>query len=114
MQVLRKLNDPLEQGLAKAVFDHVRNYLAGAFILVIGVYEFKQHASRLHEIVPTRFTGMAIICLAFILIGLNLYDGIRKISSLKYHLVISIGLVLLYVIVSFRLIVVALSFRIII
>ena len=89
MQVLRKLNDSLQQGLVKEVFDHVRNYLVGAFILVIGVYEHKQHASRLHEIVPAQYTGMAIICLAIILIGLNLYDGIRKISSLKYHLVLS-------------------------
>ena len=112
MQVLRKLNDSLQQGLAKAVFDHVRNYLVCAFILVIGVYELKEHASRLHGIVPTQFTGMAIICLACVLIGLNLYDGIRKISSFKYHLVFSICLVLLYIIVSFRLIAVALSFRI--
>ena len=49
--------------------------------------------------------------MASVLIFFNLYDGIRRISKSKYHFSLTIGLVLIYLFLSVRVIEMAWDFR---
>ena len=95
----------------KQVFDHVRNYMIGAFILAIGTTEFNQADSLFFGLIPGKFSGLGVIGLAVILICINLYDGIRRISRSKYHVSFTVALVLLYLVLSVRVVEMAWDFR---
>jgi len=112
MKILERFNNVLDRGFAKTVFDHLRNFLMCAFLLAIGTNELKEHTSLLFGFIPRQYSGSGVIGISFILIFLNLYDGIRKISRSKYHLILTIGLVVIYFIFSVRVIEMAWHFRI--
>jgi hypothetical protein len=112
MNKLERFNAVLDRGFCNTVFFHLRNFLMCAFLLAIGTNEFKEHTSILFGYVPSQYSGLGVIGVACILIGLNLYDGIRKISRSKYHLILTVGLVVLYIIFSTRVIEMAWDFRI--
>jgi hypothetical protein len=111
MKIIIQLNAALQKGLAKEVFDHVRNYFICALLLAIGTNELNYPDSLLFGLVPGNYSGMGIIGVSFILIALNLYDGIRKLSNLKYHFVFSIVLITIYVFLSVRVIEMAWDYR---
>ena len=112
MKKLKQINSALDEGFCKSVFDHLRNFLMCTFLLAIGTNELKEHTSQLFGFIPSQSSGLGVIGISFILILLNLYDGIRKISSSKYHLLLTIILVALYIIFSIRVIEMAWNFRI--
>ena len=111
MSIFRKLNTALEGGLSKDVFDHLRNYLICAFLLAIGTAEFREHSTSLFDISPSQYHGVTVIALSSLLILLNLYDAIRKISNSKYNVALVIMLIALYLFFSFRVIEMAWEFR---
>ena len=111
MKTIKYFNSALDRGLVKQVFDHIRNYLICAFILAIGTTELRQQESEFFDLVPAVYAGWGVIGLAAMLISLNLYDGIRRISKEKYHFVFTIALVLLYLFLSVRVIEMAWDFR---
>ena len=113
MNKLDRFNTLLDNGFSKAIFDHLRNFLMCAFLLAIGTNEFKEHSSILADFVPQQYPGLGVIIVAFTLIMLNLYDGIRKISKSRRHLFIIFFLALFYVFFSVRVIEMAWDFRIV-
>jgi len=113
MNKLKQLNTALDREFSKAVFDHIRNFLMCAFLLAIGTNELREHTSILYGLVPGQYTGIGVIGAALILIVLNLYDGIRKISKTRYHLIFTIGLIAIYLFLSIRVVEMAWDFRII-
>jgi hypothetical protein len=50
MKAIERLNDALDNGASKQIFDHVRNFLMGAFILATGTTEFRQQGNQFFEI----------------------------------------------------------------
>jgi hypothetical protein len=111
VKIIKYFNSALDRGLIKQVFDHIRNYLIGAFILAIGTTELRQQEREFFDLVPAAYAGWGVISLAAILISLNLYEGIRRISKSKYHFVFTIALVLLYLFLSVRVIEMAWDYR---
>ena len=111
MKSIERFNNALNNGAIKQIFDHVRNYMIGAFILAIGTTEFRQQEHQFFEFVPPGYAGLGVISLAVVLILLNLYDGIRRISSSKYHISLTLGLLLLYLFLSVRVVEMAWDFR---
>jgi hypothetical protein len=111
MNSIQRFNSALDRGWMKQVFDHVRNYMIGAFILAIGTTEFSQADSLFFGLIPGKFSGLGVIGLAVILICINLYDGIRRISRSKYHVSFTVALVLLYLLLSVRVVEMAWDFR---
>ena len=111
MKAIKRLNDALDDGGIKQIFDHVRNYLIGAFILAIGTTELRQQGHQFFEFIPPGYAGLGVIIFAAVLILLNLYDGIRRISSSKYHISLTLGLVLLYLFLSVRVVEMTWDFR---
>ncbi|KPK55331.1 MAG: hypothetical protein AMS22_04700 [Thiotrichales bacterium SG8_50] len=111
MKYIRRLNSALEDGLSKTVFDHLRNYLMCSFLLAVGVSEFRQQDSLFFDLIPSNYSGTGLVGLSCVLFCLNLYDGIRRISKYKYHLLLTIGLIAMYVVMSLRVIELAWGFR---
>ena len=111
MKPIERLNGALDNGAVKQVFDHVRNYMIGAFILAIGTTEFRQQEHQFFDFIPPGYAGLGVISFAVVLIAFNLYDGIRRISSSKYHISLTLGLVLLYLFLSVRVVEMAWDFR---
>jgi len=111
MKPIASLNNALDNGTTKQIFDHVRNFMIGAFILAIGTTEFRQQENQFFDFIPPGYAGLGVIGFAGVLILLNLYDGIRRISKSKYHLSLTLGLVLLYLFLSVRVVEMAWDFR---
>ena len=112
MNFVEKFNQALESGLSKDVFDHIRNFLICAFVLAIGTSEVREHSSTFIGVTPSYYHGVIAIVLSVILILLNLYDCIRKLSKAKHHLTLIILLIGVYLFISFRVIEMAWEFRI--
>ena len=111
MNLFKQLGSALDRGVSKQIFDHVRNFMIGAFILAIGTTEFRQQENQFFDFIPPGYAGLGVIGFAGVLILLNLYDGIRRISKSKYHLSLTLGLVLLYLFLSVRVVEMAWDFR---
>jgi len=111
MKIFDQLNSSLDAGLSKTVFDHFRNFLMCAFILAIGANELKQHTSHFFGLVPSSYSGIGVIVISCLLILLNLYDGIRKISKFKYHIILIICLIIIYLFFSIRVVEMTWHFR---
>jgi hypothetical protein len=112
MKFLERTNNALQRGVPKQIFDHIRNYLICAMLLAVGINEFKENTSLLFGLISSKYSGIGAIGIACMLIALNLYDGIRRLSGFKYHLILTVCLVSLYVIMSGRLVEMMLNFRI--
>lgn len=111
MHTLKKFNIALDKGLAKAVFDHVRNYMMCSLLLAIGVSGFSGSTDLLLNVIPNTYSSISLVALAFVLYCLNLYDGIRVLSKSNYHTLFIIGLVALYIAMSVVVIELTSSFR---
>ncbi|MBL4638668.1 MAG: hypothetical protein JKY76_04830 [Proteobacteria bacterium] len=111
MAIFKRLDTALDSGISKAVFDHLRNFLICAFLLAIGTNEFREHTSIFFGFVQSKYSGLGVIGISCLLIALNLYDGIRKISKTKYHVILTIGLITLYLFLYIRVIEMAWNFR---
>jgi len=111
MKIIKKFNVDLDKGLAKAVFDHVRNYMMCSLLLAIGVPGFDDNADLLINLIPNTYPAISLVALSFILYCLNLYDGIRVLSKSNYHTVYILGLVAVYIAMSVVVIELTSSFR---
>jgi hypothetical protein len=111
MKAINRLNSALDRGAIKQIFDHVRNYMICAFVLALGTTELRQQESQFFDLIPPGYAGTGVIFVAGVLICFNLYDGIRRISRSRYHFSLTIGLVLLYLFLSVRVIETAWDFR---
>ena len=112
VKFVERTNNALQRGVPKQIFDHIRNFLICAMLLAIGTNELKADTSLLFGLISSKYSGIGVIGIAFMLIALNIYDGIRRLSGFKYHLILTIGLVSLYVIMSVRVVEMTLNFRI--
>ncbi len=95
----------------KEIFDHIKNFLVCAFLLTIGMNEFKQHSSLFFDLVPYQLSGAGVILLSVSLFLINLNDGVNKISKSKHHVLLTILLITLYIFLSVRVIEMAWQFR---
>lgn len=113
MMISKKFNKALENGLSKEVFDHIRNYLICAFLLALGTSEFREHSGTFTftGITPSQYHGVIAIVLSVMLLLLNFFDGIRKLSKAKHHLLFIILLTGIYLFISYRVIEMAWEFR---
>jgi len=113
MSFMEHIKSAQQSGFSKHVFDHIRNYLMCAFLLAVGANELNQHTSFLFGLISSQYSGFGIIGISCILITINLYDGISRISKYKYNVIMTVLLLALYVLFSIRVIELTLNFRII-
>lgn len=95
-----------------AVFTHARNVLTGAAVLAAGLYAvYHIGNSPLPGMWTVHFAGYGIATFGAILLGLNLFDGMRKLARRKQHRVLNLIVLLFYIGLSVRLTQVILYFR---
>lgn len=111
MSRIKQFNTLLEEGLSKSIFDHLRNYLMCSLLLAIGITELRQSSHQFLSFIPVNYSGVGVTGLALLLISLNLYDGVRKISKSRYHVLLTTVLVIIYLFMSIRVIELAWTFR---
>ncbi|RLA10717.1 MAG: hypothetical protein DRQ59_11310 [Gammaproteobacteria bacterium] len=111
MKGVEQINHALSAGLARAVFEHARNFLVCAFILAIGLQEMRPDTESILDLISFKYSGIGVVALACFLIILNLLDGIRRIARLKHHRALIAGLIVLYMFMSLRVVEMALTFR---
>ena len=109
--MIKQLNSALDRGSLKQVFDHLRNYMICAFILAVGTTELRQTESQFFDLIPPGRAGLGVVAIGAVLMCLNLYDGIRRISRSKYHSVLIVALIILYLFFSLRVVEMAWDFR---
>ena len=112
MKKFRNFNIALDKGLAKSVFDHVRNYMMCSLLLAIGVSGIDGDNDLILNLVPNTYSSISLVALAVILFCLNLYDGIRVLSKSNYHRGYIFGLVAIYIAMSVVVIELTSSFRV--
>ena len=92
MKITRFINTFIDSGKMKSLFDHVKN-------LVV------------FSLLPSHYLGIGVITFAFILILLNLYDGVRKLSKLEHHKLFTFFMISLYIFLTIRVVEVAWYYR---
>jgi hypothetical protein len=113
MKFIDRFNMALHMGLSKEIFDHLRNFFMCAMLLALGTMEIRYHASStFFGLIPGQYSGTGVVALAFILLALNFWDGIRKLSRHRYHVLFNLGLILTYIFISVRIVEMAWNYRI--
>ena len=112
MKKTRLVASFIDSGKLKALFDHVKNLVIFSFLLALGTSDLNHQSSDIFGIFPSNSLGFGVIGLASILIILNLYDGIRRLAKLEHHKLLTFFLILLYVVLTIRVVQVAWFYRI--
>jgi membrane-bound ClpP family serine protease len=110
MSFLAKLNNALDDGLLKVVFTHIRNYVLCMTIMAAGFFALEAE----HELFPgllDEFAGVLAVVFGLLLAMLNLYEAIYRLSKNKFHTILNIILVVLYIIITGRIFEVIWHFR---
>jgi len=112
MKKTRLVASFIDSGKLNALFDHVKNLVIFSFLLALGTNNLNHPDSDIFGIFPSNFLGFGVIGLASILIFLNLYDGIRRLAKLERHKLLTFFLILLYVVLTIRVVEVAWFYRV--
>ena len=98
-------------GLAE-VFSHARNVLTCAMLMAAGMFAVRHH-ERVH--LPGMWTvhaaGYIVVAVGVLLLLLNLWDGLRRLSKRRHSLVLRAIAIYVYIALSLRLTQVLLYFR---
>lgn len=101
-----------DRGGLKSAFEHVRN-LVIATVLVAAGFESAKRFDFMHS--PSwsnpRFAGYIVAGVGCVLIVLNLIDGLRQLSRLRWHFALQAALTVAYVLFSLRMVQLIIDFR---
>lgn len=111
MKKTRLINSFIDSGKSKELFDHVKNLVIFSLLLALGTNDYHHPKSNIFGIFPSEYLGIGVIALALFAISLNFYDGIRKLSKLEHHKLLISFLILLYTILTIRVVEVAWYYR---
>jgi uncharacterized spore protein YtfJ len=82
------------------------------FLLAIGTSQLKEQNDMFFSFTQGKYAGVSIIAVSFILIIINTYDGVRVINKAKFHKLISISLVFLFLFLTIKIMEMGWDFRI--
>jgi hypothetical protein len=111
MSILPKFNNAIDEGVFKEIFTHIRNYVVCSLILAAGFYAVKNPRNLLFGTKADEVAGVVTLVFGFLLIFINLYDGIYKLSRHKRHFLLNIFLLVIYLFVSLRVFEIIWNFR---
>jgi hypothetical protein len=88
-----------------AIFSHVRNLLIATVIIAAGSYAIRQASDvAIFGVLSLEISGIGVGVIGVFLAGLNLIDGLFKLSRVGGALALRIALVCLYLFLSIRLV----------
>ncbi|MGH8435281.1 MAG: hypothetical protein ACRERX_12550 [Pseudomonas sp.] len=108
---LQRLNRALEQGLAKDVFDNLRNFLMCALLFAAGTEALHDSRQVFLGPFPSSLAGWGLIGLAAVLTLLNIWDGLHKLARLKRRLLLQAAVCVVYVLLALRVVEIVWNFR---
>ena len=111
MSILAKVNTAIDDGIINNIFIHVRNYVVCSLILAAGFYAIKNPRNLLLGTKADEIAGVVTIVFGLLLILINLYDGIYKLSKYKRHFLLHILLLVIYLFVTLRIFEIIWNFR---
>jgi hypothetical protein len=94
-----------DEGGVDAIFSHVRNLLIASLIIAAGSYAIRQAPDvEIFGVSNLEIAGIGVAAIGFVLVGLNLIDGLFKLTRIGSPLALRIALVGLYLFISMRLV----------
>lgn len=108
---LTKFWSQLDEGIIKDVFDNLRNFLMCALLFAAGNDALYGDSRLLLGLFVSHLVGWGMICLAAALMLLNICDGLKKLSKLRYHVVFQVLVCLFYIIMAERIVELVWNFR---
>ena len=101
-----KLKSAIDKGLVIYVFTHIRNYLLCLTIITAGFFALETEYDALPglglALITEELAAGITILVGLILTLLNLYEAIYKLSTIKFHVILNILLISVYIIITFR------------
>lgn len=110
-RILKKFWSQLDEGVIKDVFDNLRNFLVCALLFAAGNNALYGESRLFLGLFVTHLAGWGMICLATILMLLNICDGLKKLSKLRYHVAFQVLVCLFYIIMAERIVELVWNFR---
>lgn len=101
----------LDNDLNTRVFDSFKNMVLCALLFAAGTNAVQTDHRVFLSLTATNFAGWGIIVISGVLMLLNISDGIRRLGKLRHHLVIQVLIVLVYLVISERVVEIVWSFR---
>ena len=105
------LKDLIKDGAVNSIFIHVRNLVYCGLVLSAGSYVHSNPPNWFISTGIDEYSGWVIIGLGIILMLLNMADGLYRLSKLRYHFLLYIILVALYLLISVRFVLIMWDFR---
>jgi hypothetical protein len=94
------------------LFSHARNMLTCAAIIAAGLYAAHHMASQTVLQLPNaHVAGYVVAGFGIVMLGLNLLDGLRRLSRRRHPLLLRAAAIFVYIVLSVRLTQVIVYFR---
>jgi hypothetical protein len=94
-----------DEGGVEEIFSHIRNLLIATVVIAAGSYAIRQASDvEIFGVLNLEIAGIGVGAIGFILVGLNLIDGLFKLSKIGSSFALRIVLVGLYLFLSMRLV----------
>lgn len=101
----------LDKDLSTKVFDNFKNMVLCALLLAAGTDALRSGTHIFMSPLASGSTGWGLITISVVLMLLNMSDGIRRLSRLRYHTILQILIVVIYVLVSERVVEMVWNYR---
>lgn len=101
----------LENDLSTQIFDNVKNLLVCALLFAAGTHTLSGQRELFIGLFASNVAGWGLIVLSSVLLLLNISDGIRRLAKLRYHLVLQLLMILVYLVIAERMVEIVWGFR---
>ena len=101
-----------DEGGLEEVFRHVRNIITSSLIMAAGLYAVKyQRSLEIWGVFNLSSAGYGVAFLGIVLFALNLLEGIHQLAKFRWHFMLQIALVVIYLMITIRVEQIVLNFR---
>ncbi|WP_347900687.1 hypothetical protein [Pseudomonas purpurea] len=101
----------LDNDLNAKIFDNIKNLLVCALLFAAGTNALQGHHELFLGFFGPTLTGWGLIAVSGCLMVLNVSDGVRKLSNLRYHILLQVLFCLLYLVLAVRIVEIVWGFR---
>lgn len=101
----------LEHDLSTQIFDNLKNLLVCALLFAAGTSTLGAKHDLFFGVLMYDAAGWGLIVMSGLLLILNVSDGIRRLSRLKYHVLVQLLVCIAYLVIAERVVEVVWAFR---
>ena len=92
-----------DEGGLEEVFRHVRNVVVATLVIAAGINAL-EHTASIHVVgtIDLSIAGYFVAALGVVLFGLNLLDGLYKLSKAKRGMLLQLVVIAMYLLITVR------------